>query len=68
MILTPITSSVALAFLPVYRWDAAMRRASRLCRLQLARELRPAMDERYAREQMAGANSGTDYLNRHWRT
>jgi hypothetical protein len=67
MIITPITTSVTLAFMPVYRWDKPMRRARRMCRVQLARELRPAMSERYAREQMTGANSGTDSLNRHWR-
>ena len=67
-IITPITTSVSLAFLVTYRWDKPMRRASRMCRLQLARELRPAMAERYAREQMSGANSGTDSINRHWRS
>ena len=67
-IITPITTSVALAFLPAYRWDKTMRRASRVCRVQLARELRPAMAERYAKEQMAGETSGTDSINRHWRS
>lgn len=64
MIITPITSDPSLAFLPRYKWTKQETRRARICRIQLARELRPKMAERYEREQMDSANSGTDAINR----
>lgn len=65
-ILTPITMSPALAFLPRFRWQPQEDAAREHCRAALA-ELTRLAAERYACEQMASANSGTDQINRHWR-
>jgi hypothetical protein len=66
-IITPITTSVSLAFLPAYRWDKHLERAKIMCRIELD-AITEDIAERYAREAMADATSGTDSINRHWRT
>lgn len=68
ILLTPLTMHAGLAFLPRYRWEPQLTRARRRCRVKLARELRPIIAERYAREQMDSANSGTEFINRHHRS
>ena len=67
ILISPITTSAALAFLPAYRWDKHLERAQVLCRIELD-AITEDIAERYAREAMADATSGTDSINRHWRT
>lgn len=50
MILTPVTTSAMLAFLPSYRWTKHETRARRRCRLELAKLTRE-IGQRYAQEQ-----------------
>jgi hypothetical protein len=64
MIITPILTSVATAFLPSYRWTKHETRARRRCRVAL-RILTLQVGARYAQEQSVAAQS--DGINRHWR-
>ena len=61
MILTPVTTSAMLAFLPSYRWTKHETRARRRCRLELAKLTRE-IGQRYAMEQAVEAQS--DMINR----
>lgn len=63
MILTPITTSAMLAFLPTYRWTKQETRAHRRARVALVRLTRE-IGQRYAMEQAVEAQS--DRIN--WRS
>ena len=62
MILTPVTMSPMLAFLPRFRWTPQETRARRRCRVELVKLTRE-IGQRYAMEQAVEAKS--DRIN--WR-